>query len=80
MTMPDGVDHDLTEPATPGDSPLRMRDALESQVCRDLSTAKLDVGDHAFEFALRRLGGGETVRLSAHAEQQPVALVFGSYT
>jgi peroxiredoxin len=43
-------------------------------------TAKIAVGDVAPDFELQRTGGTGTVRLSALAESQPVALIFGSYT
>jgi hypothetical protein len=38
------------------------------------------VGDHAPDFALAPLGGGELVRLSSFRGVKPVALIFGSYT
>ena len=51
---------------------------------RDLWTARVTLGDRAFDFELPLLdtsgGEGETVRLSSFAGERPVALVFGSYT
>jgi hypothetical protein len=40
----------------------------------------LGVGDAAPDFSLAKLDSGEKVRLSALHQQQPVVLVFGSYT
>lgn len=40
---------------------------------------KLQVGDPAPDFKLKRMDGGE-VRLSSFRGQRPVLLVFGSYT
>jgi hypothetical protein len=40
----------------------------------------LHVGDLAPDFALLKLGKSERVQLSALTQQQPVVLVFGSYT
>jgi hypothetical protein len=39
-----------------------------------------NVGELATDFCLKRLGSKEQVRLSSFQGQQPVALVFGSYT
>jgi hypothetical protein len=41
---------------------------------------KLQVGDAAPDFSLLKLDKTERVRLSALNQQQPVVLVFGSYT
>ena len=79
---------DPFSPATPDDSPLTMQDVLASPHYRELSTAKLRVGDPAFPFTLPRLDAAEAVaRPTAHSVglesfrgKQPVALVFGSYT
>ena len=38
------------------------------------------VGDLAPDFKLKTLDGKRTVRLRAHRGQQPVVLIFGSYT
>ena len=73
---------------TPDDSPMTMPDALADPVHRDLSTAKLAVGDVAFDFELEvgdfsdgtEKPTGEVFHLSARAEARPVALIFGSYT
>lgn len=40
----------------------------------------LEVGDAAPDFTLPALHGGGTVTLSQEYRQQPVVLVFGSYT
>jgi hypothetical protein len=77
--MTEQADLDLSEPPTPDDSPLRMRDVLESPLYRDLMTSKLEVGGPAFDFELTQLDG-VAVRLSSHAGRQPVSLAFGSYT
>jgi hypothetical protein len=70
----------VDEPDTPLDSPLRMRDVMESPRYLDLWRAKLAPGDPAFDFELPLLETGKTVRLSSFTGEQPVALVFGSYT
>jgi hypothetical protein len=75
-------------PATPDDSPLTMRDVMSSAMYMDLRTAKLAVGDPAFDFALPSLDTrrgddrltGRTIRLGSFRGKKPVALVFGSYT
>jgi hypothetical protein len=66
--------------SAPRDSPLGLQDVVASEEYRDLSTAKVTVGDLAPDFELPRLGGGGTVRLRSLVASQPVALVFGSYT
>ena len=38
------------------------------------------VGDAAPDFKLKTLDGKRTMRLHAHRGQQPVVLIFGSYT
>ena len=38
------------------------------------------VGDLAPDFKLKTLDGKRTVRLRSHRGQQPVVLIFGSYT
>jgi len=40
----------------------------------------LRVGDQAPDFSLLKLDKSERVQLSALSQQQPVVLVFGSYT
>jgi hypothetical protein len=64
----------------PKDSPLTMQDVLASGDYRNLMTAKVSVGDPAPDFELARIDGAGTVRLSSLAAEQPVALIFGSYT
>lgn len=61
---------------------------MSSPLYRDLSTAKLAVGDSAFDFSLPVLdvrsgalrNTGRTASLSSHRGRRPVALVFGSYS
>ena len=69
-----------TEPATPADSPLRLRDVMTSPFYGNLMTPELAPGDDAFPFELPLLDGRGRVRLSDFAGERPVALVFGSYT
>jgi hypothetical protein len=64
----------------PKGSPLTLQDVITSPDYRNLMTAKVVEGDVAPDFELPRLDGGGTIRLSSVAEEQPVALVFGSYT
>ncbi len=64
----------------PKDSPLTLQDVLASREYRDLSTPKVAEGDPAPDFELPLLGREDTVRLRSLLEEQPVALVFGSYT
>jgi hypothetical protein len=73
---------------TPGDSPLTLKDVVQSEMYRDLARPKVRTGDLAPDFELARLDlgdgterqTGETVRLSAYRQVSPVALIFGSYT
>ena len=62
------------------DSPLTLQDVLASEDYRNLMTAKVAVGDVAPDFDLARLDGGNPVRLRSLVSEQPVALIFGSYT
>jgi len=79
---------DPFNPATPPDSPLTMQDVLASPLYRNLSTAKLSVGDSAFPFTLPLLdlsagmprATGKTISLESFRGVKPVALIFGSYT
>jgi hypothetical protein len=64
----------------PKDSPLTMQDVLASEDYRDLMTAKVAVGDTAPDFELPRVDRPGTLRLGTLAAEQPVALIFGSYT
>lgn len=64
----------------PKDSPLTMQDVLASKDYRNLMTAKVSVGDPAPDFELARIDGGGTVQLAELTADQPVALIFGSYT
>jgi len=52
--------------------------ALEAVAARDAMGPQ--VGTYPPDFALKRLGTEERVRLSSFRGQQPVGLVFGSYT
>jgi len=78
--MPDAA----TAPDTPADSPMTLQDVMASAQLRDLSTAKLAVGDPAFPFTLPVLCAsgptGEQVSLADFVGVRPVALIFGSYT
>jgi hypothetical protein len=73
---------------TPEDSPKTPADLFDDEVVRDLSTAKIAVGDDAYDFELpvNDFSDGiervtdQTMRLSAVARERPVALIFGSYT
>ena len=64
----------------PSDSPLTLQDVIASEDYRNLMTAKVAVGDQAPEFELARIDGAGTVRLGSLLAEQPVALIFGSYT
>jgi hypothetical protein len=55
-----------------------LRTALEAIAARDAMGPQ--VGTSPPDFCLKRLGTEERVRLSSFRGQQPVALVFGSYT
>lgn len=69
------------EAFTPADSPMSVADVMASPEYRDLMTPTVVVGERAFDFDLPRLDRpGDRVRLSAFAGNQPVALIFGSYT
>jgi hypothetical protein len=78
------VEDERKLPETPPDSPLTMDEAVALN--RGLATAKLAVGEPAFNFELPLLDGdgeqavGETVRLDDLVRGGPVALIFGSYT
>jgi hypothetical protein len=58
--------------------PTHLREVVEALIARDETGPK--VGEPAPEFSLNRLGSEEQVRLSSCRGQQPVAIVFGSYT
>ena len=73
---------------TPEDSPKTPMDVINDPVHRDLATAKLVVGDAAYDFERPLCDFSEGVErateksfhLAAVAEKRPVALIFGSYT
>ena len=60
------------------DVPPSLYAVVEALKARDDMGPK--VGEPAPDFCLKRLGSEEWVRLSSFQGQQPVALVFGSYT
>jgi hypothetical protein len=64
----------------PEDSPLSIQDVLSSAEYRDLMAPKVAEGDAAPDFALARLDGEGTIRLSSLWDERALALVFGSYT
>jgi hypothetical protein len=64
----------------PADSPLTMKDVLASEEHRNLMTAKVSVGDVAPDFELARIDRAGAVRFSSFRTEQPVTLIFGSYT
>ena len=73
---------------TPDDSPMGLPDVTADPVYQDLGTAKVGVGDPAFDFD-RPLYDfsdgtpretGERFHLAGVAAERPVALIFGSYT
>jgi hypothetical protein len=66
--------------SAPADSPLTLQDVVGSAEYRNLMTAKVAVGDLAPDFELARLDGAGSIRLGSLATEQPVALIFGSYT
>jgi len=64
-------------------TPLFSQEATEKQAKRDgdfRTPDKLKVGDVAPDFTLKSLDGKQTVRLAQFRGQQPVVLIFGSYT
>lgn len=73
---------------TPEDSPKTPMDMWAEPQHQDLSTAKLGVGDRAFNFSreLYDFSSGTEVKtggsfdLLQSAREKPVALIFGSYT
>jgi hypothetical protein len=87
ISLPAAI-RELVTVDTPRDSPMTLRQAMRTEDYRDLSTAKVAVGDVAFDFELPRSDftdgvgrpTGTTVRLSRYRDQRPVALIFGSYT
>jgi hypothetical protein len=73
---------------TPEDSPITPPELMADPAVQDLSTAKLAVGDPAFDFDLPiydfssgvRVETGRAFSLARVAAERPVALIFGSYT
>ena len=83
--IPEGFDW---KAITTDDSPKGLPDVMSDPVHQDLSTAKLEVGDLAYDFerpvsdfsdGVKR-ATGESFHLSEAAANRPVALIFGSYT
>jgi len=70
----------LGKSQAPEGSPLTLADVMASPDYRNLMTAKVAEGDVAPDFELPALDAEGTVRLSSLLAEQPVALVFGSYT
>ena len=64
----------------PAGSPLTIHDVRARADYRDLRTAKVEEGDLAPDFELPTRDGTGSVRLADLVAEQPVALVFGSYT
>ena len=64
--------------AVGGDLTGILRQAMEAVVLRDEMGPNM--GDVPPDFNLKRMGSEERVRLSSFKGQQPVALIFGSYT
>jgi hypothetical protein len=74
---------DLGDPAsyTPADSPMTIADIVASPEYLDLMAPDLAAGDEAADFELVQLDRpDERARLRDFAGNQPVALIFGSYT
>ncbi len=73
---------------TPEDSPKTPMDVMADPKHRDLATASLAPGDQAHDFSRAlydfadgaQRDTGNTFNLLASAKEQPVALIFGSYT
>ena len=73
---------------TSTDSPMTLEDYLASEVRQALSSPSVTVGEPAADFALAvhdlstgcRADTGAIFRLLDVAENQPVALIFGSYS
>jgi hypothetical protein len=73
---------------TPADSPMTLEDHMASAERLVLSTPDVEIGQAATDFALPVhdfSGGhlqptGQVLRLIEVARNQPVALIFGSYT
>lgn len=66
---------------TPVDSPLTYGDIMSSPFYADLVTPTVQPGDMAPDFTLERVDRPRvTVSLGDVARNQPVALIFGSYT
>jgi hypothetical protein len=73
----------LSDPSsyTPDDSPMTIADVIASPEYLDLMAPTVASGQPAADFRLSRLDRpDETVVLSKFAGNQPVALIFGSYT
>lgn len=66
---------------TPVDSPLTYEDIMSSSFYAELITPTVQPGDMAPDLTLERVDqAGGAVTLGDVARNQPVALIFGSYT
>lgn len=73
---------------TPADSPKTLADLIADPSFLDLCVPNVKVGDPCFDFDLEiydfsdgtRRETGKRFGLARAAENQPVALIFGSYT
>ena len=83
--LPEGFDW---RALTPEDSPKTPVDVLNDPRHQALATPDLATGDVAFDFELpvsdfsdgTERATGETFHLLGEAQEQPVAMIFGSYT
>ena len=83
--LPEGFDW---KAFTPDDSPKTPMDMFADPKAQDLSSAKLTLGDTAFDFARpiydfssgQKVETGQIFELLDRAKEKPVALIFGSYT
>ena len=73
---------------TPDDSPMTPMDMMADPKAIDLSNAKLARGDQAYFFTSpvydfstgQQVSTGRSFDLRSACREQPVALIFGSYT
>lgn len=83
--LPAGLDW---KAITPEDSPKTPLDTFADPKLLDLATAKLSVGDPAYDFKSRiydysdgvERDTGRFFHLATVTKEKPVALIFGSYT
>ena len=67
-------------PPSPTLDPEFRKVAEEWEKKMNRGEGKLQPGDPAPDFRLKRLNSDKSVRLSEFTDKKPVALVFGSYT